>query len=203
VSDHFARLNQPRRPWLDEQSLKQEFLKLSAETHPDRFHQANETEKSAASRCYAELNAAYQCLREPRDRLRHLIELELGSKPKDLQEIPSDLADLFIAVAQVSRDAKKFLGEKAAVTSPLMQVQFLDRSQEWMGQISSMQKQIAARQAALVERLRSLDSDWMKTSAEAEARPRLLVQLEEIYRLMSFYGRWQSQLQEALVRLMI
>ena len=78
--DYFALLRTPRRPWLDADSIKQTFFTLSAELHPDRVHTADAAEKHTANERSAELNAAYQCLREPRERLRHLLELELRAQ---------------------------------------------------------------------------------------------------------------------------
>lgn len=79
MPDYFSLFNESRRPWLDPDSLKT-FFNLSAEIHPDRVHAADAAEKHTANECSAELNAGYQCLREPRARLRHL-QLELGAKP--------------------------------------------------------------------------------------------------------------------------
>ena len=42
MTDYFALLNEPRRPWLDADLLKQTFLTLSAGAHPDKIHSANE-----------------------------------------------------------------------------------------------------------------------------------------------------------------
>src|SRR6185503_437127 len=122
MTDYFALLEEPRRPWLDTESLKKKFLSRSSEVHPDRVHNAAEAEKQMASRHYAELNAAFNCLREPKTRLRHLLELELGTKPEDLQEIPPDLADLFLEVAGLRRQVDGFLAERAKVQSPLLRV---------------------------------------------------------------------------------
>jgi len=36
MTDYFALLDEPRRPWLDVSSLKQKFLARSSEVHPDR-----------------------------------------------------------------------------------------------------------------------------------------------------------------------
>src|SRR6478736_641787 len=130
MNDCFALLNEPRRPWLDNEALKRKFISLSADLHPDRTHSAGESEKAAAQERYANLNAAYNRLREPRDRLLHFLELELGAKPKDVQRIPADLIPLFNELNQVCRQADAFLAEKALVTSPLLKVQMFDRSQE-------------------------------------------------------------------------
>src|SRR5271169_2956497 len=98
MTDNFALLSELRRPWLDTNALKQKFLALSASAHPDKIHSAGELEKSGAAKSFAELNAAYNCLAEPKSRLLHLLELELGAKPKEIQQIPAALADLFAEV---------------------------------------------------------------------------------------------------------
>ena len=88
MTDNFLLLDEPRRPWLDADALKRKFLARSAEVHPDRTHNAAESEKLAANQRYTALNAAYNCLREPKDRVRNLLELELGQKPSDLTSVP-------------------------------------------------------------------------------------------------------------------
>ena len=37
MTDYFNLLSEPRRPWLNPEALKQKFLNLSAEVHPDTF----------------------------------------------------------------------------------------------------------------------------------------------------------------------
>src|ERR1035437_2300673 len=98
MSDYFALLNEPRRPWLDSNLLKQKFLALASDAHPDRVHNASESEKTEVTQRYTQLNAAFNCLAEPKLRLLHLLELELGAKPKDIKTIPAALADLFAEV---------------------------------------------------------------------------------------------------------
>ena len=122
MSDAFALLNEPRRPWLDAEALKQKVLPLSSAVHPDRFHSAPEAERQQATTRYTELNAAYNTLREPKERLLHLLELE-AAKPKDVQRIPPGTMDLFVEVGQLCRDVDAFIVEQAKVTSPLLKVQ--------------------------------------------------------------------------------
>src|SRR5213593_156293 len=121
MTDYFALLAEPRRPWFDPCSLKQKFLTLSAQVHPDRVHNASDAAKHSAQDRYTELNAAYNCLRDPKERLLHLLELERGEKPKQIENIPPDLMNVFLDISQLCREADAFLTEKAGVTSPLLQ----------------------------------------------------------------------------------
>src|SRR5271154_3623600 len=111
MTDNFALLNEPRRPWLDVDLLKQIFIAQSANFHPDKIHSASDADKNAAAKQFADLNAAYNCLAEPKSRLLHLLELELGAKPKDIQQIPTALADLFAEIATVCHRADDFITE--------------------------------------------------------------------------------------------
>ncbi len=116
MTDYFVLLDEPRRPWLEPEALKSKFLALAAGAHPDKQHNADELQKAAVNRRYAELNAAYRCLTEPKSRLLHLLQLELGAKPAEVQKIPSALADLFAEVATTCRNADTFLAEKNRTT---------------------------------------------------------------------------------------
>jgi len=200
VTDYFVLLNEPRRPWLEPDTLKSKFLARAAEAHPDKQQGESDAEKLAANRRYAELNAAYHCLTEPKSRLLHLLELELGAKPGDVQQIPSALADLFAEVAAVCRSADDFLAEKNQVTSPLLQVQLFERAQEWVERLRALQTRLAGLHDKLVEELKSLDALWTATSRTSE-RTALLNRLEELYRLFGYFNRWNGQIQERIVQL--
>lgn len=190
MKDNFLLLNEPRRPWLDAESLKIKFFALSSEVHPDRVHNASVSDKLAANQRYTEFNAAYQCLREPRSRIRHLLELELGAKPSDLTNVPDDLMDLFFAVGKVFRDVDAFLVEKAKATSPLIQVQLFERGMEQVDQLNDLSRKIFPRRETLLEELKTLDTVWQ--SGKSAQTDRLL----NIWRLLSFYERWLAQIQE-------
>ena len=201
MTDNFALLNEPRRPWLDPDALKQKFLVLASGAHPDRVHSASQSENAEITRRYTLLNAAYHCLAEPKSRLLHLLELELGIKPKDIQQIPTALADLFAKVATTCNRADQFLTEKSRVTSPLLQVQFIERGQDWVEQLNILKKRLSELHGKLADDLKSLDEKWM--SRETVSRREMLPELEEIYRLFSYFNRWNGQIQERIVRLSI
>jgi DnaJ-domain-containing protein 1 len=202
MTDYFALLNESRRPWLDPDSLKRKFLELSTEVHPDRVHNASAEEKRSAEIRYVELNQAYNHLRRPKERLQHLLELETGSKPQQVQQIPSALMQFFIEVGQLLRNTDSFLGEKTKTTSPLLQVQLLERGQLWTDKLNALQQQLNLRQQELITELKSIDSGWTELGkSNAMTHAAELKRLEELYRLFSYYTRWESQIQERVVQI--
>ena len=128
----------------------------------------------------------------------HLLELELGAKPTDVQQIPSVLADLFAEVATTCRNADAFLAEKNKATSPLLQVRLFERAQEWVEQLRTLQTRLAGLHDKLVEELKSLDASW---ASQAGERTVWLNRLEELYRLFGYFNRWNGQIQERIVQL--
>lgn len=202
MTDNFALLNEPRRPWIDAAALKEKFLALSSQVHPDRVHQAPEPERRSAGERYSELNAAYNCLREPKDRLRHLLELELGTKPADIQRVPPELMDYFFEIGRLCRETDAFLREKATVTSPVLKVQLFERSQEWTDQFNAVQRKINARRDELALELKAMNPAWESVASTGAPREKLpLGRLEEIYRLLGYFARWSEQIQERIVQL--
>ena len=186
MTDYFAVLDEPRRAWLDPDALKAKFLALSATVHPDRVHGQSEAERKAAQERYTQLNAAYQCLRETKSRLHHLLELERGGKLQDVQDIPLETMDMFFQVGKLCRETDAFLAEKRQVTSPLLKVQMFEQTTAW-------QDKLNVTGAELRTRISSLEDE---TKA-----PIPLPRLEVIYRLLSYYTRWLAQLQERTVQL--
>ncbi len=202
MTDCFALLQEPRRPWLDPDALKQKFLSLSTQCHPDRVHAASEAERAEAQERYAELNAAYQRLRDPKERLQHLLELELGTRPQQVQRIPTGLMEVSIVVAQQCKQADAFIARKSQTVSPLLLVQLFEPSQEWTTKLTDLLSQIQSRQNALTAELKNLDAEWdANKDAEGRRHTTALPRLEELWRLSSYYARWASQLQERIVQL--
>ncbi len=204
MEDHFAELNEPRRPWLDPAAVKARFLELSAAVHPDRFHTASENERAEANRRYARLNAAQTCLTDTKARLRHLLELERGARPEVVKNVPGETMDLFLRVGQLSRDVDAFIEEKESAQSPLLKARLFARGLEWTDQIQTLQAELNGQLAPLDVELKGLNAAWESAPEpgspdRADALP--LNRLEEIGRVVSHLTRWIAQLQERLVRL--
>ena len=206
MTDAFALLGEPRHPWIDPDALKSRFLPLSAPFHPDRVHGAGDAEREAANQRFAELSAAFNTLREPRERLLHLIELEAGARPRDVQRIPPGTMELFVQIGQACREADEFLSKRTEAPSPMLKLKQLQETLDWTDRLDALQKAVNTRQAELVKELESLNTVWDSAPAVGDpARPAALPlgRLEELYRAMSYIGRWTEQLSERFVRFAI
>ena len=202
MNDFFALFDETRRPWLDPELLKKRFLALSATVHPDRVHSAGEAEKRTSQQRYAELNRAYNCLRNPKERLQHLLELERGARPQQVQQVPAELMDFFFQVGQLFKNADSVLTEKGRTSSPLLQVQVFQTAQEWTEKLNKLQQQLKARQEGLTVELKELDARWIdRSQPEPGDKAAILRRVEELYRLFSYFARWESQAQEKIVQL--
>jgi curved DNA-binding protein CbpA len=202
MTDYFALLKEQRRPWIDPELLKQKFLTLSAEVHPDRVHGAPESEKRAAQELYTEFNAAYNCLREPKERLAHLLELELGVKPKQVQNVPPDLMNVFLEITSVCREADVFLSQRNAITSPLLKLQLFERGQGITEKLMALQQKTNSWREELVAQVKAVDADWSKNrERKPDENGKSLEVLERVCQLFGYFGRWSAQIQERIVQL--
>jgi curved DNA-binding protein CbpA len=202
--DHFALLGQPRQPWLEADSLKAAFLEKSASLHPDRVQAITTEEKAAATGRFTELNAAYNCLREPRERLLYLLELESGAPPANVQSIPADSMDLFMEGGQICRQADQFLATKARTSAPLLQAQWFEQALEWTARLQKLQERIHLRRDQLLAELREMNAVWnaappAPSAVRAGTLP--LRRLEEMARTLSYIARADAQIQERLTQL--
>jgi hypothetical protein len=197
VVDYFATFGEPRRPWIDPDQLKAKFMVLSQEAHPD--HSPRSEERQKAQDRYTLLNSAYQTLREPKERLAHLLELETGSRPAAIQSAPGELMNLFLEIGGLCRETDKFLEQKRTVTSPLLQVELFGQTQELTGKLQQLQQEVRKRIHEAEAHLRQLNQEEVgKPDAGGDSRRK---RLEDSYRTFSYLSRWSAQLQERVVQL--
>jgi DnaJ-domain-containing protein 1 len=202
--DYFSLLQQPRLPWLDEKAVQAKFLALSAEAHPDRLRDGTAADYSLATQRFSALNGAWTCLRDPKERLRHLLELEQGSKPGLLERLPAAHADFFFRLGDLCREVDRFLAEKAKATSPLLKVQRFQETMDWTSRLQQLQGTVQTRITALDAQLRELNQAWeaapaVGTPQRVEVLP--LERLESIFREWSYLARWAGQIRERLLQL--
>ena len=187
--DPFAPFGLDRNPGLDADTLKERFARATAETHPDKFAQAPEAERTSAEARYAELNRAYQTLINPRQRLLALYELTKGEKPRDVQRIPPGTMDLFIEVGQTCQQFDAFLERKRAAGGALERAALMREELTLEDTLMVLRGKLERLGTTLESDLAALDARWRKGEHDLNA-------LETAYRKYSYLARWRQQLEE-------
>lgn len=90
-ADHFTLLGVERTYDLDESALAASFRSIARNVHPDRFADQSEQMRTLATRLSAEVNRAYQVLRDPVLRADYLLELAGGPSAAEEREAPGEL----------------------------------------------------------------------------------------------------------------
>jgi DnaJ-domain-containing protein 1 len=206
VDDYFLLLEQPRRPWLDPEQVQAKFLQLSMAVHPDRVHGAAPAERERAQHQFAALNLAAACLKDPKARLRHLIQLETGSAPGQLERLPANAPEFYFRIGQVCRDVDGCIAARPASPSPLLKAQFFSRAMEWLDKLEQLQQQLQTQRAELQKQIMALNAHWeaappVGTATRQAALP--LDDLTRLYRELSYTMRWSGQITERTVQLSV
>ena len=89
TDDPFALFDTPKQFSIDEQELRQRFLKASAQMHPDRF--PDPIEQAEAVDQMSRLTDAYRVLCDPESRARALLRLSGHETDSDKDKLPPDL----------------------------------------------------------------------------------------------------------------
>lgn len=190
MEDHFECLGLPRRPWLDPDTVKDRFLQLSAENHPDHHGGLGADARQAKERAFAQVNQAQQALSSTRDRLVHLLELESPPATAKSQAVPPAIADLFAPVGEALRRADAALREKGATMSPILKAAAYARSLETVDQLMGLQAMLRSKTGQLEAEIQSLDLPW-----DQPGSPKPLARLAEVAAELGYYDRWLGQIQ--------
>ena len=191
--DYFALLDQPRRPWLDPDELKNTYYRKTLLAHPDA--QTTRPRAAETDTSFTSLNEAYQVLQDPRRRLHHLLSLE-GAAPSSTDEtIPQHLHDLFPAVGTLTQRANPLL-EKIRTTSnrlsrSLLKTQILEVQKE----AKEVREKIQNLSDASLAALRQINTAWAKNPAEQ------IEALSNLYVAFAYLTRWSAQLDEITFQL--
>jgi DnaJ-domain-containing protein 1 len=188
MPDYFAALAQPRRPWLDDDALKEAFHRASAALHPD-------VAGTGDARSFADANAAYGALREPGGRLRHLLELEAPEELARPQPIPSDFGDFFLRVAELRGALDAFQKKQALATGALASALLAEERLSLEERIDAVRAELDAACSAALDALRILDGAWETRPADA------FQQLAALHHRFAYLSKWRAQLQEAAFKL--
>jgi curved DNA-binding protein CbpA len=186
MTDHFAVLAQPRRPWLDPDALRESFQRAAAEQHPDA--------PGGEDARFAALNTAHAILRDPATRLRHLLELIAPERPPATAPIPPALADLFMQIASLRRAVDEHRRKLTAATNPLSSALLAGESTRLRAELEASLARLGSLQESALGELRALDSGWPPTTSSAD-------ELASLQARFAFLGKWEGQLREDLFQL--
>lgn len=188
MTDHFAALAQPRRPWLDAGALKEAFHHASITSHPDVAGSGDAARFEAAS-------AAYTALRDPVSRLRHLLELEAPEELARPQEIPPDAADLFMRLAEFRQALTVFQKKEDTAGHGLARALLAGERQALLRRAGTLQTELHGAEEAAFALLRAIDTDWEPRAADAAAR------VAALHQRLAYLSKWHAQLKESLFKL--
>ena len=204
MTDYFALLDFPRCPWLDAESLKQRFHERSAEMHPDQSPGATDEAKAELHWQFAEVNTAYECLREAKSRVRHLLELELGRAPENVRSIPGEMTEWFMEIGAICREADAFLAKKEANDSALLRAALMEEGMALNDKVTEAHGRLQAELAKVDAELQALGQAWEALDGQPEGRAEKLPlrRLEALGQQLGFWSKWSSQLADRSIRLM-
>lgn len=186
--NHFERFTLEPRPWIDPAILKDKFLQLSAEAHPDK---APQTDKAEAEQRFQQTNEAYNILRDTRSRLLHLMELSGRPRQEHVQEVPPVALEFFSTVAATTKRADALVKEKESICSPMLRVQLMDKVLAEIDVMQDLQARLREKIAAIEEALARID--W-----PAHPPANSLLSIAETAAALGFLDRWNAQLQERI-----
>ncbi len=194
MTDFFALLNQPRRPWLDEAALKESYHGKTRELHPDARRQ-DRREANSFPYSFAELNEAYRALSSPASRLQHLLGLNGESEAARTHSIPPRVEELFPAINAAISNAKliaqKLDQRNTALGRGLLAMDLARARSE----LERCEKTLSQLNDASLADLRALDSEWDAASRLRREHAR------ELQTTFTYLSRWRSQIGELRLQL--
>lgn len=147
----------PRRPGLAESEIKAGFLERAKALHPDS--------QTGDAKRFEHLREAYDILKDPASRLRHLLVLESGQLPKTSP--PSGHLELFSSVCQIAEKTRTLIPEALRASNPLARSVAAIQLSKSLTSSTSISARIADIERSLAARLADLDSSWPQHEAAA------------------------------------
>jgi curved DNA-binding protein CbpA len=183
MTDYFAVLGFARRPAIDENALKTAYFRKSEKLHPDRDGEND----------FSVVNAAFQILSNPAQRLQHLVRLEFGESGAG--KIGADLGKLFGRVAFLAHKADEETGTSAAHDSPLLRALDLQRFGPLLDELTALAGELSENRLNLFDQIETLDQRW---TADPMACRDSLVQVAID---LTFIQKWSAQVRERMLKL--
>jgi curved DNA-binding protein CbpA len=176
MTDCFALLGMPRSALLDESALQAAWHERSRAVHPDQ--------PGGSAALAAEVNAAYETLLAPEKRLKHL--LELHQVPWRAIPLSAELMAIFSDLGPRLQKAAALAKKKQQASSALAKALLANEEMTLREALEALGSEIEARREALIAALPADD----------------LEQIQAAQATLSYLGKWQAQIREALLAMM-
>ncbi|MCG2633371.1 MAG: Fe-S protein assembly co-chaperone HscB [Gammaproteobacteria bacterium] len=165
--NYFDLLDVPRRYDLEIEQLAENYRRLQAQVHPDRFAQADPAERRASMQLATQANDAYRTLKDPVSRGQYLLELN-GYDP---------------ATADRKMDTA-FLEQQMTLRANLEEIPQLSEPLDRLDQLrEQLAEQVKNRQLRLADTFNSLD-------------PANLAQASNLVRELQFLDKLRQEAEE-------
>jgi curved DNA-binding protein CbpA len=189
IVDCFAVLGLGRAAALDEQTLQRAYSERSRAAHPD--HGGSE---ALAYR----VNAAYETLRHPHNRLKHLVELGAPEEARKWRTVALDetMMALFSEIGTVMELTGKFIERKTKASSALAKALLAPEEMRHRESLERVAIEIQDRMNRMEDQLPSLDAALANHQSEAWK------QVAEMQARFAYLAKWQAQIRERLLALM-
>ena len=179
--DYFERMNEPRRPWLDAERLREKFRVVATEKHPD---------VGGTTGDFADLNLAYGILREPALRLGHLLQLEEREVSQSGPGISVDLADLFMSLAGVHGAVENLRKKWMVATTPLARALLAGERAKLRRSLSESLEGLGRAEEQAMRGLRELDLVWDGATSEDWEK------LANLQARFAYLSKWTAEVRE-------
>ncbi|MCE9519681.1 MAG: hypothetical protein K8R87_09035 [Verrucomicrobia bacterium] len=181
MTDAFAMLGLPRCAALNDEALQKAYAAHSRIAHPDLG--GDETHA-------AEVNAAYETLRAPDKRLKHLLELASPENARQWRTVPLDemMMSLFSKLGAALETSANFLERKQKTQSALAKALLANEEMHHRETLEQIGLEIERRRVEMEQQLPALESEW--------------AQLGAMQAKFSYLMKWQTQVRERLLALM-
>lgn len=137
--DYFDLLGMPRQYEIDLERLRKNFLALNRRIHPDFFSTEEEDVKAASMRIAAQINSAYETLRDPVQRAEYILHICGGSSSNEDKSVPTDLLGTVMMLRDEIDEAKQE-NDQAAIK--ILMERITVRQQEAMVRVRALASEV-------------------------------------------------------------
>ncbi len=189
MSDAFALLGLPRQASLEPEAVKTAYIERCRDAHPDRAE--------GDARLSAELNAAYELLREPEGRLKHLLDLEGGAEATAWATVPMDetLMQLFSRLGSLLTRLDGWVKRHETAASALARALLASEQMTLQEEVENVLADLEQQRAELTSRLPETDQLRKVNPPAATA------QMRTLRAHFAYLSKWTTQAREALLKL--